>query len=83
MMMDKQALEIVRNLQKLRGINGEYDSDINSGVQVGRRRTIANIAKGQRKTNIGTLDVAFKKRFFSFSAENQQEDGDGKPLKKY
>nr|QCI31493.1 chitin synthase [Grandidierella japonica] len=70
---DKQALEVVRNMQRLRGFNNEDAESDNTGGQVSRRRTIANIAKSQKKQNIGTLDVAFKRRFFSISQENQED----------
>ncbi|XP_046403163.1 chitin synthase chs-2 isoform X1 [Ischnura elegans] len=90
----KHGIEIARNLQKLRGIDGEYDiggaaggkggavpgvlrgsggsGDSSGGPdQVGRRRTIHNLERHRKKqqTAIGTLDVAFKKRFFAMSAE--------------
>jgi len=67
-MMDKRALEVVRNLQRLRGLDNESE---NTGGQMDRRKTFHNIANGKKQTNIGTLDVAFKKRFMSMSAENE------------
>lgn len=63
-------MDIVRQLQRLKGIDGDYDSDSVQGGQLGRRKTIHNLERHrQKKQAIGTLDVAFKKRFFSISAE--------------
>ncbi|KAG0723346.1 Chitin synthase chs-2 [Chionoecetes opilio] len=68
--IQRNAVDIVRQLQRLRGIDGDYDSDSVQGGQLGRRRTIHNLERHrQKKQAIGTLDVAFKKRFFSISAE--------------
>lgn len=66
-LLDKHAVDIVRNLQRLRGIDGDYDNDSGSSAdRVGHRRTIHNLEKHrQKKRTIGTLDVAFKKRFFN------------------
>ena len=70
--IDKNAVEIVRNLQRLRGID-DGDDDNNSGSnedRIGRRRTIHNLEKQKQKKRVtGTLDVAFKKRFFNMTAE--------------
>ncbi|KAJ8958903.1 hypothetical protein NQ318_019671 [Aromia moschata] len=69
-LLDKQAVEIVKQLQKLQGIDGDYDNDSGSGPdRVGRRKTIHNLEKAaQKKRQIGTLDVAFKKRFAKLNA---------------
>lgn len=66
-LLDKHAVDIVRNLQRLRGIDGDYDNDSGSSAdRVGHRKTIHNLEKHrQKKRTIGTLDVAFKKRFFN------------------
>ncbi|XP_014282325.1 chitin synthase chs-2 isoform X2 [Halyomorpha halys] len=74
-LLDKQAVDIVRHLQRLKGINGDYDNDSgSSGDRVGRRRTIYNLEKQKQKTRtIGTLDVAFRKRFLQM----KMEDGEG------
>ncbi|XP_067001404.2 chitin synthase chs-2 isoform X2 [Anabrus simplex] len=70
--IDKNFVEIARNMQRLRGLDDDYEND--SGAdKVERRRTIHNLEKQKQKTRtIGTLDVAFKKRFF-----NMQSDGAG------
>lgn len=75
-LLDKNAIAIVKDLQKLNGLDDDYDNDSGSGPQnVGRRKTIHNLEKArQKKRNIGTLDVAFKKRFFNMNAN----DGPGK-----
>ncbi|XP_060518963.1 chitin synthase chs-2 isoform X2 [Cylas formicarius] len=70
-LLDKQAVEIVKQLQKLQGIDdGDYDNDSGSGPdRIGRRKTIHNIERAaQKKRQIGTLDVAFKKRFAKLNA---------------
>nr|ALM23645.1 chitin synthetase 1b [Leptinotarsa decemlineata] len=69
-LLDKQAVEIVKQLQRLQGIDGDYDNDSGSGPdRIGRRKTIHNLEKAaQKKRQIGTLDVAFKKRFAKLNA---------------
>ncbi|CAL4108316.1 unnamed protein product, partial [Meganyctiphanes norvegica] len=74
--IERNAVDIVRRLQQLKGIDGDYESDSQSG-QLGRRKTIHNLIKhGQKKQAIGTLDVAFKKRFFSINAETAENGKD-------
>lgn len=75
-LLDKNAIAIVKDLQKLNGLDEDYDNYSGSGPHnVGRRKTIHNLEKArQKKRNIGTLDVAFKKRFFNMNAN----DGPGK-----
>ncbi len=42
--------------------------------RIGHRRTIYNLEEEkQKKRMTGTLDVAFKKRFFSMTAEDETE----------
>ncbi|XP_044267838.1 chitin synthase chs-2 isoform X2 [Tribolium madens] len=70
-LLDKQAVEIVKQLQKLQGIDdGDYENDSGSGPdRIGRRKTIHNLERAaQKKRQIGTLDVAFKKRFAKLNA---------------
>ncbi|XP_012283627.1 uncharacterized protein LOC105701456 isoform X1 [Orussus abietinus] len=65
-LLSKHAVEIVRDLQRLDGMEGDYDEGSGSGP--GRRKTIRNLEKSRRKTQaINTLDVAFRQRFFSMS----------------
>ncbi|XP_046803682.1 chitin synthase chs-2 isoform X2 [Lucilia cuprina] len=70
-LIDKHAVEIVKNLQRLQGIDGDYDNDSGSGPdRIARRKTIQNLEKArQPRRQIGTLDVAFKKRFMKLTAE--------------
>jgi len=77
-LLDKNAIAIVKDLQKLNGLDDDYENDSGSGPdRVGRRRTVHNLEKArQKKRNIGTLDVAFKKRFFNMNAN----DGPGTPV---
>ncbi|XP_076243610.1 hyaluronan synthase-like protein kkv [Calliopsis andreniformis] len=71
-LLSKHAVEIVRDLQRLDGMEGDYEEGSGSGP--GRRKTIRNLEKSRRKTQaINTLDVAFRQRFFSMS------DGNGLP----
>ncbi|XP_055306958.1 chitin synthase chs-2 isoform X4 [Sitodiplosis mosellana] len=72
-LIDKHAVEIVKNLQRLHGIDGDYDNDSGSGPdRVARRRTIQNLDKAAKpRRQIGTLDVAFKKRFLQLTADNE------------
>ncbi|EZA54859.1 Chitin synthase [Ooceraea biroi] len=63
-LLPKHAVEIVRDLQRLDGMEGDYEEGSGSGP--GRRKTIRNLEKSRRKTQaINTLDVAFRQRFFS------------------
>ena len=74
-LLEKNAVEIVKEMQKLRGIDGEYDSESASSNRLAHRRTIHMLEKNrQKKRAIGTLDVAFKKRFFALS--NNPEGGE-------
>ena len=79
-LIEKNAVEIVKQMQKLRGIDGDGqygDSDSNSSNRLANRRTIHMLEKQrQKKKAIGTLDVAFKKRFFAL---NGQLGPDGAP----
>lgn len=72
-------MEIVKNLQRLQGIDGDYDNDSGSGPdRIARRRTIQNLEKArQPRRQIGTLDVAFKKRFLKLTAD---ENNSGTPI---
>lgn len=71
-LLDKQAVAIVKQLQRLQGIDdGEYENDSGSGPdRIGRRKTIHNLERAAQraKRQIGTLDVAFKKRFAKLNA---------------
>lgn len=64
-------MEIVKNLQRLSGIDGEYDNDSGSGPdRIARRRTVYNLEKASKpRRQIGTLDVAFKKRFLKLTSQ--------------
>lgn len=65
-MLSKHAVDIVRDLQRLDGMEGDYEEGSGSGP--GRRKTIRNLEKSRRKTQaINTLDVAFRQRFFSMN----------------
>lgn len=63
----------MKNLQRLQGIDGDYDNDSGSGPdRIARRRTILNLDKAAKpRRQIGTLDVAFKKRFLQLTAADE------------
>ncbi|KAF2354061.1 hypothetical protein FHG87_015185 [Trinorchestia longiramus] len=67
---NKKTLEVVRRLQRLRDY-AEDSSDNNSAGKVGNRHNFARMV-GQNSQNIGTLDVAFRQRFFSMVPENER-----------
>lgn len=72
----QHAVEIVKNLQRLHGIDGDYDNDSGSGPdRIARRRTILNLDKAAKpRRQIGTLDVAFKKRFLQLTADENNQN---------
>ena len=57
--------------------DGQYgDSDSDSSNRLANRRTIHMLEKQrQKKKAIGTLDVAFKKRFFALNGQLAGQDG--------
>ncbi|CAG2111939.1 unnamed protein product [Medioppia subpectinata] len=67
--IDKNAIQIARQLQRLRGIDEDDKSDDSKyGNRVEKRKTIFNLEKRlQQHRRIGTLDVAFRKRFLNLS----------------
>ena len=74
-LLDRQAVEIVKQLQRLQGIDdGDYENDSGSGPdRIGKRKTIHNLERAaQKKRQIGTLDVAFKKRFAKLNASGTE-----------
>ncbi|CAB3373394.1 Hypothetical predicted protein [Cloeon dipterum] len=82
-LVDRHALDFVRHMQKLRGLDNDQDNDesLNDPDRISHRRTIHNLDKHSRKKQvIGTLDVAFKKRFFAISAENGKAEAAGTPV---
>lgn len=82
--LEKNAVEIVKQMQKLRGIDGELDSESASSNRLAHRKTIHMLEKNrQKKRAIGTLDVAFKKRFFALSGgAGQDPELEGKAARK-
>merc|ERR1719348_44835 len=75
-LIEKNAVEIVKQMQRLKGIDGDYDSDSAASNRLAQRRTIQNLERNrQKKRAIGTLDVAFKKRFFALSGEDDVPGG--------
>ena len=83
-LIEKNAVEIVKQMQKLRGIDGELDSESASSNRLAHRKTIHMLEKNrQKKRAIGTLDVAFKKRFFALSGgAGQDPELEGKAARK-
>ena len=75
-LIEKNAVEIVKQMQRLKNIDGDYDSDSAASNRLAQRRTIHNLERNrQKKRAIGTLDVAFKKRFFALSGEEEAPGG--------
>eukprot|EP00092_Neocalanus_flemingeri_P023255 GFUD01025216.1.p1 GENE.GFUD01025216.1~~GFUD01025216.1.p1 ORF type:complete len:235 (+),score=69.34 GFUD01025216.1:210-914(+) len=75
-LIEKNAVEIVKQMQRLKNIDGDYDSDSAASNRLAQRRTIQNLERNrQKKRAIGTLDVAFKKRFFALSGEDDAPGG--------
>jgi len=76
--LDKNAIQIVRQLQKLKGIDEDDKSDDSKYEnRLDKRKTIQILEKRkQQKPRTGTLDVAFRKRFMNISAT-----GEGKLIK--
>ena len=73
--LDKNAVKIALQLQRLRGIDDDdkISDDSRYGNRVDKRKTIQNLAKRQQqKTRTGTLDVAFRRRFMKISANNEE-----------
>merc|ERR1719410_1919326 len=72
-LIEKNAVEIVKQMQRLRGLDGDYDSDSAASNRLAQRKTIQNLERNRtnKKRAIGTLDVAFKKRFFALSGEDE------------
>ena len=78
-LIEKNAVEIVKQMQRLKGLDGDYDSDSAASNRLAHRRTIQNLERNRnnKKRAIGTLDVAFKKRFFALSGEDEAPLMDG------
>jgi chitin synthase len=77
-LIEKNAVAIVKAMQKLRGIDGEYDSDSATSNRLAHRKTIHMLEKNRHKKRaIGTLDVAFKKRFLAFTGAPGEGGPDG------
>lgn len=78
-LIEKNAVAIVKAMQKLRGIDGEFDDNggesDDSSNRLAHRKTIHMLERNRHKRRaIGTLDVAFKKRFLAL---NGPEPGSG------
>merc|ERR1712045_849552 len=78
-LIEKNAVEIVKQMQRLKGLDGDYDSDSAASNRLAHRKTIQNLerTRNDKKRAIGTLDVAFKKRFFALSGEDEAPLMDG------
>lgn len=74
--IDRNAIQIARQLQRLKGID---EDDDNSDEYLGperleRRKTIQNLEKRRhQRARTGTLDVAFRKRFMNINAQENNE----------
>lgn len=72
----------MKNLQRLSGIDGDYDNDSGSGSdRIARRRTVFNLEKASKpRRQIGTLDVAFKKRFLKLTSTEANNTASAAPM---
>lgn len=73
--IDKNAIQIARDLQRLKGIDEDDKSDNSKygvcGNAMGNRNIIARLDKRNKNPRqVGTLDVAFKKRFDNITRFN-------------
>lgn len=76
--IDRNAIQIARQLQRLKGIDDDEPSDDYMGPErLERRKTIQNLEKRRhQRARTGTLDVAFRKRFMNINAV----DAEGTPV---
>lgn len=76
--IDKNAIQIARQLQRLRGLDEDDKSSEESpyGNRVDKRKIVYNLDKRMHKPRtVGTLDVAFRKRFQNISNNLNKNDG--------
>lgn len=72
-MLRKNAVEIVKNMQRLRDDRDRAEAHEGGEDRLARRRTIQNLVNQQQKRQpIGTLDVAFRKRFQQLSSQTAE-----------
>lgn len=74
-MLCKNAVEIVKSMQRLREDQDPDDdqSDGDHENRLARRQTVKNlISRHQSRPAIGTLDVAFRKRFQELSVKTTE-----------
>ncbi|KAF8781911.1 Chitin synthase chs-2 like protein [Argiope bruennichi] len=73
--IDRNAVQIAKQLQRLRGIDDDEtkSEDSTYGDRLARRKTIQNLEKRKnQRSRIGTLDVAFRKRFMNINAQESE-----------
>ncbi|KAF8790062.1 Chitin synthase chs-2 like protein [Argiope bruennichi] len=80
--IDKNAVQIARQLQRLRGIDDDEKSEESLyGDRLARRKTIQNLEKRKNQRNrIGTLDVAFRKRFMNINLQDAEHGNIATPV---
>jgi len=68
--LNKHAVQIAKDLQRLKGIDEDNTSDDSIYAnRIDKRKTIQNLEKRRlQQHKIGTLDVAFRKRFMNISS---------------
>ena len=72
-MLRKNAVEIVKNMQRLRDDRDRAEAYEEGENRLARRKTIQNLVNQQQKRQpIGTLDVAFRKRFQQLSSQTTE-----------
>ncbi|XP_054721541.1 LOW QUALITY PROTEIN: chitin synthase chs-2-like [Uloborus diversus] len=80
--IDKNAVQIAKQLQRLRGIDDDEKSEESLyGDRLARRKTIQNLEKRKNQRNrIGTLDVAFRKRFMNINVHDGEHGNISTPV---
>ncbi|XP_071036009.1 chitin synthase chs-2 isoform X1 [Parasteatoda tepidariorum] len=73
--IDRNAVQIAKQLQRLKGLDDEEKSDDSTyGDRLARRKTIQNLEKrkNNQRNRVGTLDVAFRKRFMNINVQDSE-----------
>ena len=74
--MESRAVDIVKELQRLKDVDGDFERGGTNDNDPTRRKTIQNLERDRKRAPpIGTLDVAFRKRFMNISNEEGNDIG--------
>lgn len=75
--IETNAVEIVRDLQKLKDIDNDSDEETfeKNAQQTGRRRTLHNLQRQQNKKQVTvSMEAAFQKRLMSIAPMETGDD---------